>query len=370
MIRCDFALNEFREYLSNKKIVCFGAGLQGLRTCHILSNWGMLRNLQFFIDNNTSKQGTLYTYESKEFEILSVDEAVLRIQEDWMMILCNMHYLEVIEQLSKYDTLKNIPYISLVELAQNQLLVSDYDKVVKEFDAPVIPKKIHYCWFGGEMPEQFQRNIESWKRMCPDYEICLWNEDNYDINKNRYMKEAYQEKKWSFVSDYARLDIIYEHGGIYLDTDVEVLRNLDDLLYQECFGSFDSTFLMNSGSGFGAVPKYPVIKELKERYDVETFYREDGSINNILCMTYSYEVLKKRGVLLNDSLQKVGGMNIYPMIFQGTSYYTKILRKTEKTYFAHYGTMSWMNKVVRQMREKTSQEILVNKDNEDELIRY
>ena len=94
-----------------------------------------------------------------------------------------------------------------------------------------IPKKIHYCWFGrNEIPEKTLRCIESWKKYCPDYEIIQWNEDNYDINKIPYMKDAYKEKKWAFVSDYARLDVIYQYGGIYLDTDVELVNSLDDLL--------------------------------------------------------------------------------------------------------------------------------------------
>ena len=94
----------------------------------------------------------------------------------------------------------------------------------------MIPKKIHYCWFGGNpMPEKDKKCIESWKRYCPDYEIIRWDESNYDVSKNRYMKEAYEEKKWGFVPDYARLDIIYNEGGIYLDTDVELVKNLDDL---------------------------------------------------------------------------------------------------------------------------------------------
>lgn len=89
----------------------------------------------------------------------------------------------------------------------------------------MIPKIIHYCWFGGaEIPEHDKKCIESWKKYCPDYQIIRWDESNYDYKKNPYMKEAYEAKKWGFVPDFARLDIVYEHGGIYLDTDVEIIR--------------------------------------------------------------------------------------------------------------------------------------------------
>lgn len=105
-----------------------------------------------------------------------------------------------------------------------------------------IPKIIHYCWIGkSEKPESVEYCIESWKKYCPDYKIIEWNENNYDFIKNEYMKEAYDSKKWGFVPDYARLDIIYNYGGIYLDTDVEIIKSFDALLNQEAFIGFECT---------------------------------------------------------------------------------------------------------------------------------
>ncbi|RKW32245.1 MAG: glycosyl transferase, partial [Lachnoanaerobaculum sp.] len=104
----------------------------------------------------------------------------------------------------------------------------------------MIPKVIHYCWFGGKpLPKIARKCIQSWKRFCPDYEIVEWNEKNYDIHKNSYMEEAYLQKKWGFVPDFARLDIIYQNGGIYLDTDVELIRPLDELLYHRAYMGFE-----------------------------------------------------------------------------------------------------------------------------------
>ena len=94
----------------------------------------------------------------------------------------------------------------------------------------MIPKMIHYCWFGGNpLPDEVKKYMETWKKYCPDYEIKEWNERNFDVNQNQYCSEAYEAKKWAFVSDYARLKILYEHGGIYMDTDVEVCKPLDHL---------------------------------------------------------------------------------------------------------------------------------------------
>lgn len=126
-----------------------------------------------------------------------------------------------------------------------------------------IPKIIHYCWVGGaNKPKSVQYCIDTWKKYCPDYEIIEWNEDNYDFSKNQYMKEAYNSKKWGFVPDYARLDIIYQHGGIYMDTDVEMVASLDSLLEYEGFFGFENTgngqFYVNCGHGFGAVPNHPI----------------------------------------------------------------------------------------------------------------
>ena len=117
----------------------------------------------------------------------------------------------------------------------------------------MIPKVIHYCWFGGNTkPASVLKCIESWKKYCPDYEIREWNEENFPVGDNLYCKQAYEAKKWAFATDYARLVIVYNNGGIYLDTDVEVIKPLDDLLNHKFFIGRQQGFQVNTGSGFGA----------------------------------------------------------------------------------------------------------------------
>ena len=141
----------------------------------------------------------------------------------------------------------------------------------------MIPKKIHYCWFSGnKMPKEFEAYIASWKKNCPDYEIIRWDETNYDVSRNTYMKDAYKEKRWGFVPDYARFDIIYQEGGIYLDTDVELLKSLDPLLDNPCFLGFEDKNHINPGLGFGAERGNPVIKALCDMYKQIDFYNKDG----------------------------------------------------------------------------------------------
>ena len=133
----------------------------------------------------------------------------------------------------------------------------------------MIPKIIHYCWFGGNpLSELAIKCIDSWKKYCPDYEIIQWNETNYDIkNCCDYVREAYDEKKWAFVSDYARLEIIYNNGGVYLDTDVELLRPLDTLLNNRCYFGAETTGYVATGLGFGAEKNNEIVKRLLDEYD-------------------------------------------------------------------------------------------------------
>ena len=131
----------------------------------------------------------------------------------------------------------------------------------------MIPKVIHYCWFGGgHKSELIEKCIESWKKYCPDYKIIEWNESNFDVNCIPYVRDAYNAKKWAFVSDYARLFVVYHYGGIYLDTDVLLHSSLDDLLKYDCWLASDDVRYLATGLGFGAVCKFSVIGAVMEAY--------------------------------------------------------------------------------------------------------
>ena len=130
----------------------------------------------------------------------------------------------------------------------------------------MIPKTIHYCWFGkNPLPEIAVKCINSWKNFFPDYEIKEWNEDNFDLTSCDYCKEAYAVKKWAFVSDYARFKILYEYGGIYFDTDVEVIKNMEDIIKKGAFIGREriaDTFPVNAGLGLASEARMPIIKEI------------------------------------------------------------------------------------------------------------
>ena len=212
----------------------------------------------------------------------------------------------------------------------------------------MIPKKIHYCWFGGKkVPLQFRRYIRSWKKFCPDYEIIEWNETNYDINKNEFMAEAARQEKWAFVSDYARLDIIEQYGGIYLDTDVELLKSFDNLLKYKGFAGFECNDYVSFGLGFGAEPSNNIVHEIKEFYDNAKFDEEFIKTNT--CPIVQTRVLLKHG-LVNDRTkeQDIEGFHIFPTEYFCPMNYNQIYDNlTKNTYSVHHFAASWFSKEER-----------------------
>ncbi len=207
----------------------------------------------------------------------------------------------------------------------------------------MIPKKIHYCWFGGNpLPDSAKSCIASWKKFCPDYEIIEWNESNYDVSKNLYMKQAYACRKWSFVSDYARLDIIYHHGGIYLDTDVELLKPIDPLLNADGFMGFEDGRHVALGLGFGAVPENSVVKKIWDMYEELSFYHDDGSINLTPGPVLWTEVLLQHGLVQNNARQQIAGVEIFPSeYFCPLNFKTGKKHLTPQSYSIHWYDASW-----------------------------
>ncbi|MBR0445878.1 MAG: polysaccharide pyruvyl transferase family protein [Oscillospiraceae bacterium] len=218
-----------------------------------------------------------------------------------------------------------------------------------------IPKIIHYCWVGDKpKPQSVLYCIESWKRYCPDYEIREWNETNYDFTKNEYMRQAYEAKKWGFVPDYARLDIVYEHGGIYLDTDVEMVRSFDELLDNRNFFGFELTdcddqFYVNCGHGFGAEAKDKTIKRLRDFYDTVSFINLDGSLNILPSPHYTTQVLRRMGLRSENTDQRFPEFTVYASdVLCPKNFRTGRLTKTARTVSIHHFTASWVDDKIKQ----------------------
>ncbi len=209
-----------------------------------------------------------------------------------------------------------------------------------------IPRVIHYFWFGGgEKPDSVKKCIASWRKNCPDFEIKEWNESNYDSHKHPYMEKAYSEKMWAFVSDYARLDILYQYGGIYLDTDVEVIKDLSPLCELKAFIGFERSEVVNDGQGFGCMAGISVFKEMLQCYEgSEPYCYIDGKQCYIESPRLRTKVLLRHGLLLNGTRQTVAGIEVLPADYLcPLNLATGKMKITDNTYSIHYFDASWQN---------------------------
>ena len=222
----------------------------------------------------------------------------------------------------------------------------------------MIPRKIHYCWFGrGEKPGLALKCIASWKKHCPDYEIIEWNEDNFDVFMNGYTRMCIEEKKYAFLSDYVRLVILEREGGIYFDTDVEVLRSFDRFLKYPAFMGFEDNEHVNTGIGFGAEAGNHIIQAMLSEYDNLL----DGTKGVIGCPVLNTKALVKCGLILNGKRQHLEGAEIFPAdFFNPYDDPTGRLKRTRHTFSIHWYAKSWMSRrnVIRSTLTKPLHRIL------------
>ena len=232
----------------------------------------------------------------------------------------------------------------------------------------MIPKIIHYCWFGGNpLPESAQKCIASWQKFLPDYEIKEWNESNYDVHKIPYIHEAYEAKKYAFVSDYARFDILYQNGGIYFDTDVEVIAPMNHIIEKGNFmGREAGAYItdkeltaepkgeaVNPGLGLGVAPGLGLYKELLDGYAKRHFRREDGTLDTSTIVGYTTDFLLAHGMTNdNDHPQLVADVWIYPADVFCPMDHTKAnkLNITPNTVSIHHYDCTWLDKNTTEWR--------------------
>jgi len=224
----------------------------------------------------------------------------------------------------------------------------------------LIPKKIHYCWFGkSDMPEFVKYCISTWKEKCPDYEIYEWNETNIDLNMFDYTKEAYYAKKYAFVSDVIRLYVLYNFGGIYMDTDVEVIRSLDSLLINHGFTGFETNTEIPTGI-IAAEKNNLFILDQLNFYKDKHFINENGIYNLSTNVQYITQLsLEKHNLILNGQLQELKyGMMIYPTdYFCPKDYLSGKINITDNTYAIHHFDGSWLTKTSK-FKNKIRQNII------------
>lgn len=215
----------------------------------------------------------------------------------------------------------------------------------------MIPKVIHYCWFGlNPLPTRVKEYIKTWQKYCPDYKIIEWNESNFDVNCHPFVKAAYEAKAWAFVSDYARLKVVYDNGGVYLDTDVELVKTLDSLLSHRFYiGVQQIDSICASGLGFGAEKGNEIVEQMMEYYSSIEFNTEN--LESIACPNINHQILVNNGYKSQDSIWLKNGIAVYPSeyfdpISPGN---TKYLRSS-KTISIHHYDASWTGRSHRMKR--------------------
>lgn len=216
----------------------------------------------------------------------------------------------------------------------------------------MIPKVIHYCWFGGNpLPESAINCINSWKKYMPDYKIKEWNESNFDFSLCKYAKEAYDEKKFAFVSDYARYKIIYEYGGVYFDTDVELIRELDALISSGNYMGMEHSLkknemVVNPGLGFASSKGNSLLKEMIDLYEKISFVNPDGTLCVKTIVEYTTEILEKKRFKRTNKIQSISGFKIYPSdYFCPMNYISGDMKITDNTRSIHHYTATWHSEI-------------------------
>ena len=213
----------------------------------------------------------------------------------------------------------------------------------------IFEKKIHFCWFGNtELSENAKKCIASWKIFFPDYEIIKWDESNYNFNKIVFTREAYKYKKYAFLSDYARFDILYQYGGIYFDVDVEIIKPFGDILNNEVFFGLQSTGNINTGLGLGSNPGNDTVYEIIKFYQKMHCTKKNGTIIAPTVVKVVSDIMKKHGYKNENIIQKVNGITIYPTdYFCPMSFETGKLNITENTVAIHHFEGSWVSDIFK-----------------------
>lgn len=341
---------------NEKKVILFGAGA----VCktfipYISKKYNLAEEYLYVIDNNTAKHGQRIEINGNNVPVVSID-VLDNCKEDYCILITNGEFYSVMQQLEQIKVCKE-RYCFIAAYMQLDRVYDRYlNRVYKDFQEPKIPKTIHYCWFSGNpMPESLQRCIQTWRECCPEYEIIRWDETNIDLKKYRYTIEAYEAKKWGFIPDLVRLQILYEVGGFYFDTDVQILRNIDELRYQEAFCGRERAGHVNFGGASGSVVNNPIIGEILEFRKNIPFVLENGRLNTEASGYFETTPLMNHGLVLEDVNQKLDGINVYASeFFSPYNYINGEEIQNHNTFSIHHFSGSWLEQG-NQLREQTRQ---------------
>lgn len=342
----------------DNRIVIFGTGVVGSTvTPEIIKQYGLGDRIECCIDNDKNRWGSTIEICGRDITIFSPD--VLRQYGNNITVLITIsRYHSVLEQLEQMKGTEDFSCYIIPAMCVKNFHNEGGKGVIRTTNQQIIPKRIHYMWLGASpLPDKLKRCIESWKEYCPDYEIIRWDESNYDIHKNKFVAQAYDNKRYGFVPDYARIEILYEYGGIYMDTDVELQRNIDDLLYQEAFCGVEKWQVLNFGGCSGAVKGHKSLEPYLDAWGKRSLIRQDGTLDNISSGMIDTAVALRAGYVINGNNQSVCGMNIYTYdYFHPYDYMSGKLEKTDDTFSIHQFHGGWLDDKIREDNLKSAAE--------------
>lgn len=375
---------EYLKRYSSKKIICVGAG----GTCRDfirqhMDKTALLGQIDTILDNNMEIEGNQFQVGTRFIRInflpdFSPEGKINKDTHIIILLIKNEFIDAVLEQLDMYEWADGMDCIyglgtfqwgyTFFPVPRGE--VSNLPITEGEYE---IPRIIHYCWFGeNEIPDKDKKCIESWSKYNPDYEIKCWTEDNYDIAKTPlYVREAYEEGQYAFVSDYVRLDVVYRSGGFYLDTDVELFKTVDFLRRYRMVFAYMEYGEIATGLGFASVAGSKELLEMMKEYEKIPFKLCNGEWNRTPCPRYTNEYFRRKGIYPDNSLALVDDILFLPSDFlsplspvqcEDGSYQLALLYPTENTLGIHWCNNSWKNEdELRVFRQTKNQQQMINR---------
>lgn len=358
MKKLKASFNEFADHIkaADQRLVLFGAGAVGrILIPYICKKYGLEDRVICYIDNNPAKQGQEILLNFRAVPVYPAEYLSRLAVGSFVLMITNGDFYPVLEQLDRMPMLQDTEVYLAAVMQLEERVEKPLPGVFPCSDQPLIPKVIHYCWFGGNpLPENLQKCIASWREKCPDYDIVRWDESNYDVSRYAYTRQAYESKKWGFIPDIARLEILYEYGGFYLDTDVELLKSLDVMRYQPGFCAREAWGHVNFGGGSGCRKGLEIVGELLEfRKDIP-FILPDGRLNMEASGYFETRPLMDKGLVIEDRTQSIEELTAYASeFFHPYNYISGEENITEQTISIHYFSGSWLGEAGSRYRMET-----------------
>lgn len=283
-------------------------------------------------------------------------EQLIQMKDDnVLVIIAVVGYKEILSQFNNNTILAKfmaVPSIFLEALYEDMmmLLAPKPPLNYRKNKSITIPKTIHTFWFSDQkegeeiiLPERYEKCLLSWKKYAPDYDIKIWNQYSYHAKNCLFYEQAIEKKCWAFASDYARADVLRRFGGVYMDLDVEMIKPIDNLLYNDAYMSFESLERIECGSGMGAKAGNKILDEICKDYESRPFVKEDGSLDMSTCPVRFTNVIAKHGLVKNGGFQIVEDITVYPFEYlTGKSFDTGIVYSSDLAYSLHHHNGSWV----------------------------